>query len=208
MRCLFSFALCATLHIVADEFRAHFYHRSQSEFAMSASRCCICFAVQCKLYKFCADTWAHKTWYLSRAEARRQQSAITVCCQVRVEPGPLLAYCTSCGAVGGMLGRGNLPRCHLKTSNPTWPDEGTNPGRQHGKQATNLLRYSTAAFGNCILYTAPVTSASFSLLYANISIRSRILYTIKSLDIRIDLILPRHWNRVSIQRLVRMRSTR
>jgi hypothetical protein len=38
----------------------------------------------------------------------------------------------------------NLPQCHFSTTNPTWPDVGSNPGRRGGKWATNRLSYGTA----------------------------------------------------------------
>jgi hypothetical protein len=37
--------------------------------------------------------------------------------------------------------------CHsatLSTTNPTWPDMGSNPGRRGGKPATNRLSYGAA----------------------------------------------------------------
>jgi hypothetical protein len=72
--------------------------------------------------------------------------------------GPLLAYCTSPGwqmmyveqAVGWELAvetevlRENLPQCTLSTTNPTWPDLGSNRGRRGEKPATNRLSYGTA----------------------------------------------------------------
>jgi hypothetical protein len=38
----------------------------------------------------------------------------------------------------------NLPQSTLSTTNPTWPDLGSNPGRRGGKPATNRLSYGTA----------------------------------------------------------------
>jgi hypothetical protein len=38
----------------------------------------------------------------------------------------------------------NLPQSTLSTSNPTWPDLGSNPGRRGGKPATNRQSYCTA----------------------------------------------------------------
>jgi hypothetical protein len=57
-----------------------------------------------------------------------------------------------CGAIGGMkIGRGNrstgrkpAPSATLSTTNPTWPDPGSNPGRRGGKSATNRLSYGVA----------------------------------------------------------------
>jgi hypothetical protein len=56
------------------------------------------------------------------------------------------------GAVRGMrIGRGNrstrrkpCPSATSSTTNPTWPDLGSNPGRRGGKPATNRLSYGTA----------------------------------------------------------------
>jgi hypothetical protein len=39
----------------------------------------------------------------------------------------------------------NLPQRHFYTTNPTWPDPGSNPGRRCGKPATNRLNYGTAS---------------------------------------------------------------
>jgi hypothetical protein len=57
-----------------------------------------------------------------------------------------------CGAIGGMkIGRRNrstrrepAPIATLPTTNPTWPDPCSNPGRRGGKPATNRLSYVTA----------------------------------------------------------------
>jgi hypothetical protein len=38
----------------------------------------------------------------------------------------------------------NLPSATLSTTNPTWPDPGSNPGRRGGKPATNRLSYGAA----------------------------------------------------------------
>jgi hypothetical protein len=74
-----------------------------------------------------------------------------------------LAYCTSPGwqmmlivqhSVEWELAgetevlRENLPQCHfVSTTNPTWPDLGSNPGRASGKPSTKLLSYGTALHG-------------------------------------------------------------
>jgi hypothetical protein len=58
------------------------------------------------------------------------------------------------GAIGGMkIGRGNrstrrkpVPAPLCPTTNPTWPDPGSNPGRHGGKPATNLLSYGAVAW--------------------------------------------------------------
>jgi hypothetical protein len=61
------------------------------------------------------------------------------------------------GEFGGMkIGRGNRstrrtrPSTTLSTTNPTWPDLGSNPGRCGGKPATNHLSYGAA---NILTYT-------------------------------------------------------
>jgi hypothetical protein len=38
----------------------------------------------------------------------------------------------------------NLPSATLSTTNPTWPDPGSKPGRHGGKPATNRLSYGAA----------------------------------------------------------------
>jgi hypothetical protein len=40
------------------------------------------------------------------------------------------------------------PSATLSTTNPTWPDLGSNPGRRGGKPATNRLSYGTAPYCN------------------------------------------------------------
>jgi hypothetical protein len=37
----------------------------------------------------------------------------------------------------------NLPNVTLSTTNPTWPDLGSNPDRRGGKPVTNRLGYGT-----------------------------------------------------------------
>jgi hypothetical protein len=57
-----------------------------------------------------------------------------------------------CGAIGGpKFGRRNqstrrrpAPSATLSTTNPTWPDPSSNPGRRCGKPATNHFSYDTA----------------------------------------------------------------
>jgi hypothetical protein len=53
-----------------------------------------------------------------------------------------------CGAVGGMSDREDrstrrktCPSAALSTTNPTWPDTGSNPGRSPRKQSSNRLSY-------------------------------------------------------------------
>jgi hypothetical protein len=38
----------------------------------------------------------------------------------------------------------NFLSVSLSTTNPTWPDLGSNPGRRGGKAASNRLHYGTA----------------------------------------------------------------
>jgi hypothetical protein len=57
------------------------------------------------------------------------------------------------GEFGGIkIGRGNrstrrktCPSVTLSTTNPTWPDPGSNSGRRGGKPATNRLSYGAAS---------------------------------------------------------------
>jgi hypothetical protein len=44
------------------------------------------------------------------------------------------------------IDRGNrtCPSATLSTTNPTWPDPGSNPGRRSGKTVTNRLSYGAA----------------------------------------------------------------
>jgi hypothetical protein len=57
-----------------------------------------------------------------------------------------------CGAIGGMkIGRGNCstrrkpaPGTTLSTTNPAWPDPGSNPAHHSGKPATDRLSYGAA----------------------------------------------------------------
>jgi hypothetical protein len=37
------------------------------------------------------------------------------------------------------------PSATLSTTNPTWPEPGSNPGRRRGKPATNRLSYGSAS---------------------------------------------------------------
>jgi hypothetical protein len=41
----------------------------------------------------------------------------------------------------------NLPSATLSTTNPTWPDPSSNPGRRGGKPATNRLSYGAEVSG-------------------------------------------------------------
>jgi hypothetical protein len=49
-----------------------------------------------------------------------------------------------CGAIGGMQIGKTCPSVTLSTTNPTWPDPGSNPDRRGGKSATNCLIYGRA----------------------------------------------------------------
>jgi hypothetical protein len=65
---------------------------------------------------------------------------------------PRMTNDDACGAVGGMrIGRGNrntprrpAPSATLSTTNPTWHDLRSNPGRSIGKPANNRLNYGMA----------------------------------------------------------------
>jgi hypothetical protein len=43
----------------------------------------------------------------------------------------------------------NLPRATLFTTNPTWRDPGSNPGRRGGKPAANRLSYGAPLYFPC-----------------------------------------------------------
>jgi hypothetical protein len=65
---------------------------------------------------------------------------------------PQMIHEGDCGALGRMkIGRGKpkysektYPSVTLSTTNPTWPDPGSNPGHRGGKPATNRLSYGAA----------------------------------------------------------------
>jgi hypothetical protein len=38
----------------------------------------------------------------------------------------------------------NVPQATLSTTNPTWPDQGSNPDSRDGNPATNRVSYGTA----------------------------------------------------------------
>jgi hypothetical protein len=72
---------------------------------------------------------------------------------------PLLAYCIAPDDWWGWLwsnwrnedwqgkpkySENTCPSAILSTTNPTWPDPGSNPGRRGGKPATNRLSYGAA----------------------------------------------------------------
>jgi hypothetical protein len=70
--------------------------------------------------------------------------------------GHLLAYCTCPGWLWGWriwwnhwqgkpkYSEKTCPNATLSTTNPTWPDPGSNPGRRGGKPATNRFSYGAA----------------------------------------------------------------
>jgi hypothetical protein len=70
--------------------------------------------------------------------------------------GHLLAYCTCPGWLWGWrigwnewkgkpkYSEKTYPSATLSTTNPTWPDLGSNPGRRGGKSATNRLSFGAA----------------------------------------------------------------
>jgi hypothetical protein len=45
----------------------------------------------------------------------------------------------------------NLPQRPLSTTNPTWADPGSNPGRRGGKSATNRLSYGAALVSTVLI---------------------------------------------------------
>jgi hypothetical protein len=52
----------------------------------------------------------------------------------------------------------NLPQATLSTTNPTWPDPGSNPGRRGGKPAINRLSYGVAFGFTCSSTTKSETT--------------------------------------------------
>jgi hypothetical protein len=50
-----------------------------------------------------------------------------------------------CGAVSGKMVRGTGPSVTSSTTNPTWPDPGSNLGHHGGKPATNRPSYIMAS---------------------------------------------------------------
>jgi hypothetical protein len=50
------------------------------------------------------------------------------------------------------------PSVTLSTTDPTWPDPGSNPGRRGGKPATNCLSYGTAFCGWLLTLIGEVSS--------------------------------------------------
>jgi hypothetical protein len=75
-----------------------------------------------------------------------------------------------CRAIGGMkIGRGNrntrrktCPSATLSTTNPTWPDPGSNPGCRGEKPATNRLSYGNWDIDSLIVHR-PATVAERSM---------------------------------------------
>jgi hypothetical protein len=55
------------------------------------------------------------------------------------------------------------PSAILSTTNPTWPDPGSNPGRRGGKPATNRLSYSAAYMTGLLAETVPLILLGSSL---------------------------------------------
>jgi hypothetical protein len=58
----------------------------------------------------------------------------------------IMEQSVECGSAGEteVLGE-NCPSATLSTTNPTWPDLGSNQGRRGGKTATNRLSYGGTA---------------------------------------------------------------
>jgi hypothetical protein len=71
-----------------------------------------------------------------------------------IYPWPIVPAAGDCedGEFGGMNWQGKpkysektCPGVTLSTTNPTWPDPGSNPGRRDGKPGTNSLSYGAAS---------------------------------------------------------------
>jgi hypothetical protein len=73
-----------------------------------------------------------------------------------------------------VLGRKTCPSASLSTTNPTWPDRGSNPGRSGRKQATNRLSYVTAEamhWSTCEGLAA--TSEHYAMLHSAVGLAER-----------------------------------
>jgi hypothetical protein len=116
--------------------------------------------VHFNLYRFRQHTWKHKFTkrmlvnipltffnFFNFVEWGETESTWYV--------GLYLSYCTSPGWVWSSRWNQNFrgkpkysektcPSATLSTTNPTWPDLGSNPGHHGGKPATNRLSYGTA----------------------------------------------------------------
>jgi hypothetical protein len=64
------------------------------------------------------------------------------------------------------------PSATLFTTNPTWPDPGSNPDRRGGKPATNRLSYG-AAYRGPFLVSKERNAKSITLLYLVLRLRIR-----------------------------------
>jgi hypothetical protein len=78
--------------------------------------------------------------------------------------GHLLSYCACPGWLWGWriirwnedwkgkpkYSEKTCPSATLSTTNPTWPDPGSNPGRRGGKPATNRLSYGAAPYNGAL----------------------------------------------------------
>jgi hypothetical protein len=55
-----------------------------------------------------------------------------------------------------MYSEKTCPNATLSTTNPMWPDSGSNPDRRGGKPATNRLKYGTGYIHTLIVSTINV----------------------------------------------------
>jgi hypothetical protein len=88
----------------------------------------------------------HAFFYLI-CDATGTAATPALLCQTRVIVNMIMEKLMECRLAGAteVLGE-NLPQRHFCLSqNPTWPDQGLNPGRRSGKPATNRLSYGAAS---------------------------------------------------------------
>jgi hypothetical protein len=84
-----------------------------------------------------------------------------------------------CWAIGVMkYSEKTCPSVTLSTTNPTWPDPGSNPGRRDGKPATNRLSYG-AALKDVLLF-----------LFA-LSVLSTVILLCSEENVRLSLLLSK-----------------
>jgi hypothetical protein len=77
------------------------------------------------------------------------------------------------------------PSATLSTTNPTWPDLGSNPGRRGGKPSTNRLSYGMAVlrlstgWNNVSETTGETVTMKFNLKWALITVQDDLRFNLK-----------------------------
>jgi hypothetical protein len=105
----------------------------------------------------CRRHWCMRQAWLAEWKSGSQLGPSTFQTGSTRHVGHLLAYCTCPGWLWGWrilwnedwqgkpkYAEKTCPSATLSTTNPTWPDLGSNPGRRGGKPATNRLSYGAA----------------------------------------------------------------